>query len=82
MQSPWQGMHHIDGLLAFYGAGVRRGVRLPDCTNLDVAPTLLALMDVAVPAVMEGQVLGCTDALADRVRLATDAKRAPLPMAA
>lgn len=77
-----QGMHHIDGLLAFYGAGVRRGVRLPGCTNLDVAPTLLALMDVAVPAVMEGQVLGCTDALADRVRLATDARRAPLPMAA
>jgi hypothetical protein len=59
-----QGMHHIDGLLAFFGAGVRSGVRLPDCTNLDVAPTLLALMDVPVPAVMEGRVLGCTAALA------------------
>lgn len=62
-----QGMHHIDGLLAFYGVDVRRGVKLPDCTNLDVAPTLLALMDVPVPAVMEGVVLGCTDALASRV---------------
>ncbi|MEX8495981.1 hypothetical protein, partial [Sphaerotilus sp.] len=75
-----QGMHHIDGLLAFYGAGVRRGVRLPDCTNLDVAPTLLALMDVPVPAVMEGQVLGCTDALAARARPAAETK--PLSMAA
>lgn len=77
-----QGMHHADGLLAFYGAGVRSGVRLPDCTNLDVAPTLLALMDVPVPAVMEGQVLGCTEAFAARARLAAPAKPAPLPMAA
>ncbi|WP_338413361.1 alkaline phosphatase family protein [uncultured Sphaerotilus sp.] len=77
-----QGMHHIDGLLAFYGAGVRSGVRLPDCTNLDVAPTLLALMDVPVPAVMEGQVLGCTEAFAARARLAAQAKPAPLPIAA
>lgn len=77
-----QGMHHIDGLLAFYGAGVRSGVQLPYCTNLDVAPTLLALMDVPVPAVMEGQVLGCTEALAARARQDAAAKPAPLPIAA
>ncbi len=80
-----QGMHHPDGLLAFYGAGVRQGVRLPDCTNLDVAPTLLTLMDVAVPAVMQGQVLGCTEALAARARLAAASapeKPASLPLAA
>jgi hypothetical protein len=59
-----QGMHHIDGLLAFFGAGVQQGVQLPDCTNLDVAPTLLALMEVPVPTVMEGTVLGCTAVLA------------------
>lgn len=52
-----QGMHHIDGLLMFYGHGVRRGVRLPDCTNLDVAPTLLSLLGVPVPDAMHGQVL-------------------------
>jgi hypothetical protein len=52
-----QGMHHIDGLLAFYGQGVRPGVQLPACTNLDVAPTLLSLMDLPVPEVMPGQVL-------------------------
>jgi hypothetical protein len=77
-----QGMHHIDGLLAFYGVGVRSGVQLPNCTNLDVAPTLLALMDVAVPAVMEGQVLGCTEALAARAYLAEESTPAPLPMVA
>jgi hypothetical protein len=52
-----QGMHHIDGLLAFWGAGVRSGVRLPDCTNLDAAPTLLTLMGVPVPPQMPGRVL-------------------------
>jgi hypothetical protein len=72
-----QGMHHIDGLLAFYGVGVRSGVQLPNCTNLDVAPTLLALMDVAVPAVMEGQVLGCTEALAARAYQRLSRSRAP-----
>ena len=52
-----QGMHHIDGVLAFYGRGVRPGVQLPACTNLDVAPTLLTLLDLAVPEVMPGRVL-------------------------
>lgn len=52
-----QGMHHIDGMLAFYGKAVRQGVKLADCTNLDVAPTLLTLMGVPVPDAMPGQVL-------------------------
>ena len=58
-----QGMHHPDGLLAFFGHGVGAGRRLPDCTNLDVAPTLLALMDIAVPDEMTGRVLGVTERL-------------------
>jgi Type I phosphodiesterase / nucleotide pyrophosphatase len=51
-----QGMHHIDGMLAFFGDGVPAR-RLPDCTNLDVAPTLLSLLAVPVPAAMRGQAL-------------------------
>lgn len=58
-----QGMHHPDGVLAFFGQGVRAGVQLAACSNLDVAPTLLALMDIPVPAVMDGQVLAVTDRL-------------------
>ncbi len=52
-----QGMHHIDGILAFWGAGVRSGVQLPGCTNLDAAPTMLTLMGIPVPPQMTGQVL-------------------------
>lgn len=52
-----QGMHHIDGLIALYGAGIPAGKALPGCTNLDVAPTLLSLMGIAVPSVMEGRVI-------------------------
>jgi hypothetical protein len=52
-----QGMHHINGVLAFYGKGIQRGKNLPPCTNLDVAPTLLSLMGLGRPAVMEGRVL-------------------------
>jgi hypothetical protein len=52
-----QGMHHIDGLFALYGAGIRPGVHLPGCTNLDVAPTMLSLMGLGVPPVMTGRVM-------------------------
>ncbi len=52
-----QGMHHPAGLLAFIGSGIRPGVHLDDCTNLDVAPTVLTLLGLPVPAVMHGCVL-------------------------
>jgi hypothetical protein len=52
-----QGMHHIDGLLSFYGAGIKRGAKLNACTNLDVAPTILSLLGIQVPPVMQGRVL-------------------------
>ncbi|MFM2397871.1 MAG: hypothetical protein RL341_28, partial [Pseudomonadota bacterium] len=52
-----QGMHHIDGLLSFYGAGIKRGAALKACTNLDVAPTILSLLGIPVPPVMQGRVL-------------------------
>jgi hypothetical protein len=51
-----QGMHHIDGILAFWGKQVQAGMLAP-CTNLDVAPTLLALLNVPIPAAMHGQVM-------------------------
>ena len=52
-----QGMHHINGVLAFYGKGIKRGANLASCTNLDVAPTMLSIMGLGLPAVMEGRVL-------------------------
>lgn len=70
-----QGMHHPDGLLAFYGRGVRAGVRLDDCTNLDVAPTLLTLMGVAVPDAMQGRVLEVLPGIAGAAATEAPAQR-------
>src|SRR5262249_24826769 len=55
--TPKQGMHDPKGLLAFWGPGIRPGVRIVDTTNLDVAPTLLTLLGVPVPSAMKGRVL-------------------------
>ena len=52
-----QGMHHISGVLAFYGAGIRKGINIPECTNLDVAPTILAMLGLGRPSTMEGRSL-------------------------
>jgi hypothetical protein len=52
-----QGMHHINGILAFYGRSIRSGKNLPPCTNLDVAPTMLSMMGLGTPSAMEGRVL-------------------------
>lgn len=52
-----QGMHDIKGVLCFYGKGIKRGVNLPPCTNLDVAPTMLSMMGLPVPEIMEGRVI-------------------------
>lgn len=55
--TPKQGMHHPTGLLMLWGNGIRPGVTITNTDNLDIAPTLLALMGVPVPAIMPGRVL-------------------------
>jgi predicted AlkP superfamily phosphohydrolase/phosphomutase len=52
-----QGMHHPNGLFIAYGKGVPEGLQLGTCTNLDIAPTLLSLLGVPIPKVMNGRVL-------------------------
>lgn len=52
-----QGMHHPDGILAFYGADIRPGTNLGRCTNLDVAPTVLSLLGIAPSPDMSGRAL-------------------------
>lgn len=51
------GCHDPKGMMMIYGPGVRRGGRIGDCTNLDIAPTLLTLLDVPVPEEMKGRVM-------------------------
>jgi hypothetical protein len=49
------GSHHPVGLLGFYGPRVRRGAEFGQVNNLDVAPTLLNLTGLPVPAYMTGR---------------------------
>jgi hypothetical protein len=53
-----QGMHDPRGMLALWGKGIKKGARLDETTNLDVAPTLLSLLGIPVPSVMRGRILG------------------------
>ena len=52
-----QGMHHPEGLLIVYGRGVPRGRHIESCNNLDVAPTLLAILGLQPPPQMTGRPL-------------------------
>lgn len=51
------GCHDPRGVLMIYGAGVEPGARIGECDNLDIAPTLLTLLGLPVPAEMSGRVL-------------------------
>jgi arylsulfatase A-like enzyme len=40
-----------------YGPGVARGAHIPDVNNLDIAPTLLTILDLPIPREMHGRIL-------------------------
>jgi predicted AlkP superfamily phosphohydrolase/phosphomutase len=51
------GHHHMDGVLALRGPGIRPGVTLEGACILDLAPTVLHYMGLDVPDNMDGHVL-------------------------
>lgn len=51
------GCHDPKGMMMLYGPGIRQGARIGECTNLDIAPTLLTLLGLPVPEEMRGRVL-------------------------
>jgi len=51
------GCHDPKGVLLMLGSGIRRGQSIGDCNNLDIAPTLLSLLGIPIPAEMKGRVL-------------------------
>jgi hypothetical protein len=55
--TPKEGYHDRVGLALLRGAGIRRGARLSECSNLDIAPTILHLMGLPIPSHMKGRVL-------------------------
>ncbi|MBY0527656.1 MAG: alkaline phosphatase family protein [Gemmataceae bacterium] len=64
--TPKEGCHDRPGVIVLRGPGIRRGVQMNDCTNLDLAPTILHLLGLPVPAHMHGRVL--FEALEDGAR--------------
>ena len=51
------GHHRLEGVVILAGGGVQPGARLQGASILDVAPTILHALDVAVPEEMDGRVL-------------------------
>jgi predicted AlkP superfamily phosphohydrolase/phosphomutase len=58
--TPKESMHDPAGVLLIHGRGIQPGLRIPSTTNLDIAPTLLTMMGIPVPAQMKGRVLSET----------------------
>jgi predicted AlkP superfamily phosphohydrolase/phosphomutase len=51
------GGHRMDGIIMLRGPGIQQGRELKGARLIDLAPTVLAAMGVAVPNDMDGQVL-------------------------
>lgn len=51
------GCHDPQGMLIIYGKGIRRGGKIEDANNLDIAPTLLTVLGLPVLPEMKGRVL-------------------------
>jgi predicted AlkP superfamily pyrophosphatase or phosphodiesterase len=51
------GHHRMDGIIAFWGRGIRRGGTIENAGLLDVLPTLFTLLDVPLSMDLEGRVL-------------------------
>ena len=53
----WSGLHRMNGTLIMWGKGVQRDQRIEGAQIIDPAPTVLYLLDMPIPADMDGQVL-------------------------
>jgi predicted AlkP superfamily phosphohydrolase/phosphomutase len=49
------GCHDERGILVFYGAGMPRGMELAQYDNLNIAPTLMRLLGLPIPAEMRSE---------------------------
>jgi predicted AlkP superfamily phosphohydrolase/phosphomutase len=51
------GCHRREGIFIAQGPAIQKGICLPEASILDLAPTILQLLDEPVPRIMDGQVL-------------------------
>jgi predicted AlkP superfamily phosphohydrolase/phosphomutase len=57
LAASWSGTHRLHGILLLKGEPFRTGTTLPQAHIADIAPTLLYLLGIPVPAEMDGRVL-------------------------
>jgi predicted AlkP superfamily phosphohydrolase/phosphomutase len=60
------GTHRMDGIFIAQGSDIRRDAQIRGARIVDLAPTILNLLDVPIPSDMEGRVL--SEALTDDLR--------------
>ncbi|MFX0134610.1 MAG: alkaline phosphatase family protein [Candidatus Hodarchaeota archaeon] len=53
----WRGTHTQNGILIIHGPSIRKGIKIEGAEIFDLAPTILFIMDVAIPQDMDGTVL-------------------------
>ncbi len=63
------GTHRMNGILCLYGQGIRPGQKVEGASLQDIAPTILALMGVPIPQVMDGRVLSTALTEASQAKL-------------
>ncbi|MBX9581560.1 MAG: alkaline phosphatase family protein [Gemmataceae bacterium] len=76
--TPKQGYHDKPGVLIMAGPGVRKGAAVGECSTLDLAPTMLALLGRPAPAHMTGRVLDALLARGGRSARADAPRREPV----
>ena len=54
---PLSGTHRPDGILILRGPAIQSGTRITGARLIDLAPTILALLGLPVPEIMDGHVL-------------------------
>jgi predicted AlkP superfamily phosphohydrolase/phosphomutase len=55
--SYWSGAHRMNGIIVMNGPCVKEGVTIENAQLIDVAPTILYLIDLPIPSDMDGKVL-------------------------
>lgn len=53
----WSGTHKPNGMFLFYGKDTKKGKKVEDANIIDIAPTILYLLNEAIPEDMDGKVL-------------------------
>ena len=53
----WSGRHEEHGIFLLKGPAVKKNIKIDGCRIIDIAPTILYLMNEAIPEYMDGKVL-------------------------